>query len=122
MTIHRLALEEISEQRNVLTTVSQGRDDERWSGDAVVEVLTESPLAHPTIEILVGGRNDSNIHVLRLRGPDRPDLLVLEKPEQLDLQIQTTTHLMPCRIGSRGMMKFTKIYQHRRQECRLLNK
>lgn len=86
MTIHRLALEEISEQRNVLTTVSQGRDDERWSGDAVVEVLTESPLAHPTIEILVGGRNDSNIHVLRLRGPDRPDLLVLEKPEQLDLQ------------------------------------
>jgi hypothetical protein len=54
VTIDCIALENVSEQENVLPPIPQGRYEKRRSGDSEVEILTEGSLAHPTIEIAVG--------------------------------------------------------------------
>src|SRR5205814_812212 len=55
------------------------------------QVVAEQSLGDAARQVLVRGRQDADIQLLRLSGPNRKDLVVLQHAQQLDLH--TERHL-----------------------------
>src|SRR3990167_4807496 len=61
------------------------REDDVDDVEPVVEVAAELPARHRLLQVPVGRRQDANVDRDRRRGADAPDLALLERAEQLDL-------------------------------------
>ncbi len=79
--------EMMNQQGEVAAAVSKGWDFDRKDIQAVVEVLAESTFADELGEILMRGRDDSDIDLDRLGRADRLERAFLEHPQQFDLEI-----------------------------------
>ena len=74
------------ERRDVLRPVAQRRDAQRENGEAVIEVLSEGPFAHPLLEVAVRGGDDPHVHALGQRRSHAEHLARDEDAEQLGLK------------------------------------
>ena len=70
---------------DVLLTLPHRRDGQRDDMDAVVQILTESALAHHFLQILIGGGDQAKIHLLGPGGANPLDALFLQTAQQLAL-------------------------------------
>jgi hypothetical protein len=86
MTRLSLSFEKVSEKTDILTTIAQRRNRQSRGRDSIVKILTESTLAHATLEIPVGRREDADVHRFRSGGAHRAHLLAVEESQQLDLE------------------------------------
>ncbi len=80
-----LAREVAGQQKDVVPPLPERRQIQGDDVDPEVEVLAELPLLHEAEKVLVRGRDDPDIHLLRLAAADHAHLAVLEHPEELDL-------------------------------------
>ena len=86
VAIQSLALEELGENVNILPAVTQRRDEDRWCGDSIIEILAKPALTNAAPEIMVRRGDNSDIDGSRMVRTNRANLLVLQKSKQLDLQ------------------------------------
>src|SRR4030095_7312847 len=77
--------EMVDEEKQVVATIAQRRDDEWNGGNSKIEVLAKEFLANAFGEIAVGGHNDANVDVDRLRTADAFETPFFEDAEQLGL-------------------------------------
>ena len=54
VAIQSLALEELGENVNILPAVTQRRDEDRWCGDSIIEILAKPALTNAAPEIMAG--------------------------------------------------------------------
>ena len=78
----------LHQQGNVVATLGQRRQVQRDDVDAVVEVLPEAAGGDLSLEVAVGRRHDTDVHVHVPRRADRTDLPLLEHAQHLALQRQ----------------------------------
>src|SRR6185436_11372722 len=79
--------EEVGELGNVFDAVPERRHPDRNDVQAEVEVLAEAPLAHRLVEVDVGGRDQPEAGLDRVRAADAFDLAFLDGAQQACLQI-----------------------------------
>jgi hypothetical protein len=86
----REALDEVPrEQRDVLPPVPQRRNGDREDVQAIVQVGAKLAPLHHLPDVLVGGRDHPHVHGGRPPAAPEPlDLLVLQRPQQLWLQLE----------------------------------
>ena len=77
--------ETAAEEIEVRDTLTQGRDAQGKDVDPVVEILPETALAHGLPQVLIGGGEDTHVHIGGLGGAHAVKPLVLDGVEQLDL-------------------------------------
>ena len=87
-TLGRLAQEIGAEMRDLLAAFPQGRHENPNHAQAVVQVLAKLAFRHALFEVRVGGRQHPHVDFLRFRLSDRHDLLLLQEPEQLGLDVE----------------------------------
>ena len=63
---------------DVPAALTQGRQDHRKLGEAVIKVFTKTPLTHPLLQVTVGGRNDANVDGVAFIAAQRPDFTFLQ--------------------------------------------
>ena len=73
---------------NVQLPLPQGRDIDGEDGKAVEQVIPEGARRHGLPKIPVGGGDDPDIDLDRLTAAHPGELLLLEHPQQLGLQVQ----------------------------------
>ena len=79
-------LEKVKRQcRDVIAALPEGWRVDRKNVDAIVQVLAESALQHHRLEILVGGRDQPDIGLLRRGTANRPELPLLNDTQQFGL-------------------------------------
>src|SRR5204862_7272097 len=82
-----VALDEvIGQERNLDGALAKRRDDDEDDVETVVEVFPESALDQRLLEVLVGRRQDPNVHAQGRFPADARELAVLEDVEELGLQ------------------------------------
>ena len=80
------ALEEVfRQQQHVFAARAERRNGDGHGGNAEVKVLTKAFTFHCGAEIFVGGRQDADVHVHRLRAADPIEPPLLEYAQQLGL-------------------------------------
>ena len=77
----------IDERRNLLAALAQRRQPQADDVEAVEEVLAEAPVGDERLEIGVGGGDDADVDLDRLRLAEAVDLVGLEEAEELGLQL-----------------------------------
>src|SRR2546422_7900626 len=83
----RKLLDEVSDQQgDVLASFPEGRQLDRDDVEAIEEILAQDVLLHGLLEIAVRRRDQADIDLHVLRFADAPDLSLLDRPEQLDLE------------------------------------
>src|SRR5206468_548174 len=81
-------LEEVlGEAQDVVTSLAKRRQSQRYAGQAVVEVFAKTPLAPGRDEILVRRRDQPHVDRLVPRPAHAPDRPVLDRLQQLGLQV-----------------------------------
>ena len=80
--------EEPRELRQVLDPVAQRRHPDRDDVDPVVEVLAERPFLDRLLEVDVGRRDQPEVGLDRLGAADALDLPLLDRAQQLGLQVE----------------------------------
>jgi hypothetical protein len=78
--------EGVYEGRNVFGTLAKRRNVNRNDVEAVVEVLAEVPLLDLSLQLLVRGGHDPDVHRDPLRSSDGADHAVLKNSQQLALE------------------------------------
>ncbi len=91
-----LLQQEYGEFDDVPSPFTQRRQIELHHPQAEVEVAAKFSLLHPLFEILVGGGDETNIHLFRPLGTDGFDLAILQYPQQ------------PCLSGCRQFADLVK--------------
>ena len=81
------AQEETRQLGQVLDAVAQRRHPQRDDVQAVVEVLAERSLLDRLLQVDVGGRNQPEVGLDRVRPADALDLALLDGAQQLGLQL-----------------------------------
>jgi len=82
-----VALREVVDQRrDLFGPLAQGRYHDLEDVQPVVEVLSELAGRHGLLQVLVGGRDDSDVHLDRGVAPDPRELPVLQDVEELGLE------------------------------------
>src|SRR6185436_14568217 len=76
------------QQWNVLDAFAQRRYFDRKDVQPVEKVVAKRTLGNPLLKVPVSRRNDSDIHLNRLRTPQAFDLTLFEYPQQLDLDVE----------------------------------
>src|SRR5205085_9881290 len=79
--------EALDEKRDVVAPLPERRDVDRDNGEPVEEVLPEPRRLDLLREVAVRGRDESEVHVLRLVPADWRDALLLEDSQELHLQV-----------------------------------
>ena len=74
------------EQRDVVAALAQRRQHDRDDVHPVVEIGAESTLAHLRSEVAVRGGDQAHVDFHRPRRPERHDLALLHRAQELDLQ------------------------------------
>jgi len=77
----------VRQQRHVLGPVPQRRQIDGDDVEPVEQVLAELALGDPVLQICVGCGDDPNVNTQRARFADREDLALLEKSQQLGLDV-----------------------------------
>ena len=72
--------------RDLVRTVSQGRQVDPHNVDSIVQVRSKSTGLHLGFEITGRRRDDSDVHLAGLRLTHPPDLSLLQGAQELDLQ------------------------------------
>lgn len=80
-----LLQEMLYQEGDVLSPVPEGRKRQLDDLQAVVKVFPELAALHLCLQVLVGGRDDSNIHPHRLRVSHSLEFLFLEDPQEAQL-------------------------------------
>ena len=78
----------LDEQRDVVGAVVQRRQVQPHDAEPVEQVLAEPAGADLVLEVAVGRRDDPDVDLLRLRAADAADLALLERAQQLRLEIE----------------------------------
>lgn len=73
---------------DILLAPAQRRNGDREDVQPIVEIFAEPALANLGDQVLIGGRDEAHIHLLRLTRPDRLDLALLDGAQQLDLYVE----------------------------------
>ncbi len=71
--------------RDVVAAFPQGRGVDGENVDAVIQVLPEGPLGNQCLEVLVGGKNESDVGFLDAGIAHRPEFAFLDDTEQFRL-------------------------------------
>ena len=82
----KLLAKVLCQWENVFPPLPKGRNVERNDVEPVIQIPTEATLLHHTEEILIGGRENADIHRNRINGADADDLPFFQYPEKLGLQ------------------------------------
>ena len=82
------AQEERAQVRDFLAPLAQRRHVHADDAQPVKQILAELALADAALEIGVRRRDDADVDALRPGVADRQDLALLEKPEQLRLDVE----------------------------------
>ncbi|MCY1446331.1 hypothetical protein D9M71_628910 [compost metagenome] len=75
-------LVDLPDQGQAVAALAQRRQGQAHAGDAVVEILAETTLAYQCGQVLVGGRDHSDIHRYRLATAQWLDAALLKKAQQ----------------------------------------
>ena len=87
--LRAVAVEEQPRQlRQVLDALAQRRHADRDDVDAVEEILAEPPVLHRLLEIDVGRDDEPEVGLDRLGAADALDLALLDRAQQLGLQVE----------------------------------
>jgi hypothetical protein len=78
----------ISARRDVLAALAQGRHAQLDHVEAVEQILAEARRLDHRLQVLVGGAEDAHIHGRLGRVAEAAELLLLDRPQQLDLHRQ----------------------------------
>ncbi len=73
---------------NILAARAQRRNADREHVEPVKQILAKLPALHLLDQILIGGRDQPDIDAHRPLRADRVDLALLQRAQQLDLQIE----------------------------------
>lgn len=87
-TVRRFAQEEGRQVRDLFASLSQRRHVDADHAETVVEIFAELAFGHALLEVGVGGRKHSHVDRLGTVFADRHDLALLEKSQQLRLDVQ----------------------------------
>ena len=86
---------EVGKEEDVGTSVLEGRHVDGKLVDAVIEVLSELAFGYRLRQILVGGTDESDIHINLLRAAQRTDFPLLQGSEELHLYfVVEVSHLI----------------------------
>ena len=86
---------EVGKEEDVGTSVLEGRHVDGKLVDAVIEVLSELAFGYRLRQILVGGTDESDIHIYLLRATQRTDFSLLQGSEELHLYfVVEVSHLI----------------------------
>ncbi len=86
---------EVGKEEDVGTSVLEGRHVDGKLVDAVIEVLSELAFGYRLRQILVGGTDESDIHINLLRAAQRTDFSLLQGSEELHLYfVVEVSHLI----------------------------
>jgi hypothetical protein len=83
-----LVEEELDQEGDVFAPLAERRQDEAGDVEAVVEVLTEALLGDGRHQVEVRRGDDAHVDLDRLVLADAPDLVLLDRAEQLRLEGQ----------------------------------
>ncbi len=83
-----LVEEALGQGGDVAGPLAQGREVDGEHAEPVEEVLAEPPLGHSPAQVRVGGGHEAHIHLPGLLGAEGIDLLLLDGPQQLGLEVQ----------------------------------
>ena len=86
--LRRLAQEVGAQMRDLLAPFAQRRHVDPDDAQPVIQILAELAFGDALFEVGVGRREHADVHLLRLGLADRHDLLLLEKPQQLGLDVE----------------------------------
>src|SRR5688500_19622725 len=78
----------VDDRRNLRTTLAQWRNTQPDHVESVVKVFAESSLRHHLFQICIGSGNDADVDFRRTLFSKRLNLALLQKAQQLGLQIQ----------------------------------
>ena len=78
----------LDERRDLLAPLAQRRQLQRHDVQAVEEVLAEPALGDELLEVGVGGGDDADVDLDRLRLAERVDLVRFEEAQQLRLHVE----------------------------------
>ena len=84
----RLLEEVLGEERDVLGALAQCGNADRHDGQAIEEIAPEGPALDLGLQVLVGGGDEPHVDVHGAVGADGCHLLLLDRPQQLALQMQ----------------------------------
>jgi hypothetical protein len=87
-TMVQLRPEVLDQQRDIVRPFTEWRDGEHHPAQAVVEILSERAGRDHGGECAMGGGDDPGVNPPRLRGPDCPELSLLQKAEQRHLALR----------------------------------
>ena len=85
--VGELAQVVIDQRRDLLPPLAQRRHPQADDVEAVEEVLAEAPFGDERLEVGVGGGDDADVDLDRLRLAEPVDLVRLEEAEELGLQV-----------------------------------
>ena len=84
----RFPQEKRAEVRDLFAPVAEGRHVDADDAQPVEEVFAKLPVRHSLLEIGVGGRDHAHVDALRARVADRQDFALLQKAQQLRLDVE----------------------------------
>src|SRR5690606_37915347 len=73
----------LGQQRRVARTLGEGRNFHHHFGEAIEQVLAETPVSDHRLEVLMRRADDARIDIDRLAPADALDLPFLQEPQQL---------------------------------------
>ena len=75
-----------SQRRDIVAALPQRRGVNREHVDPIVKILTERAIRNHRLEVLVGGRNQSDIGLLDDGAANRPEFALLNHAQQFGLR------------------------------------
>src|SRR6266702_2022591 len=112
-----LAAEISDKKRNVLAPLPQRRQVNRNDCQPVIKVFAECAGTHRLVDIQIGGGYDADIKFLYLRAPYRLDFPLLQRPEQLGLQLnRQISNLIKEKRSPFRQLKLACLVPHRTGE------
>ena len=77
----------IDQRRDLLAPLAQRRQPQPDDVEAVEQVLAEAPVGDERLEVGVGGGDDADVDLHRLRLAEAVDFVGLEEAQQLGLEL-----------------------------------
>ena len=115
------AEEEPRQLRQILDAIAQRRHPDRDHVEPVVQVLAEPPFLDRLLEIDVGGGDESEIRLDRMRAADALDLFLLDRAQQLGLQlVAQIADLVEEQRAAGGQLELAELLPDRAGERALL--
>src|SRR5205807_6257111 len=79
--------EMVHQQADVFTPLAQRKEFQADYIQAEIEIAAEAALMNGNLQVAIGGSDDPDVNGNRLGAAHRADLLFLQRPQQLGLQV-----------------------------------